>query len=58
LTGEYGQNGVYAGILARIGNNGVISTKEFPLSDSEKEGFAKSVEIIKEATDAAMSVIK
>ncbi len=57
LSGEYGQEGVYAGVPSVIGSEGIISTFEFPLSETEKAGFVKSVETLKEATKAALEAI-
>ncbi len=57
LSGEYGQEGVYAGVPCLIGKGGIITTYEFPLSDAEKEGFAKSVETLKGAWEKAKEAI-
>ncbi len=58
LSGEYGQEGVYAGIPSVIGKEGIITTYEFPLSDAEKAQFAKSIETLKEATNTALEAVK
>lgn len=58
LSGEYGQEGVYAGVPSVIGSEGIIRTFEFPLSEAEKAGFVKSVETLKEATNKALEAIK
>lgn len=58
LSGEYGQEGVYAGVPSIIGSEGIVSTFEFPLSESEKQAFVKSVETLKEATNTALEAIK
>ncbi len=57
LSGEYGQEGVYAGVPSVIGSEGIIETFEFPLSEAEKAQFTKSVETLKEATKAALEAI-
>ncbi len=57
LSGEYGQEGVYAGVPSVIGSEGIISTFEFPLSEAERAAFVKSVETLKEATKAALEAI-
>ncbi len=57
LSGEYGQEGVYAGVPSVIGSEGIIKTFEFPLSEAEKAQFTKSVETLKEATKAALEAI-
>lgn len=58
LAGEYGQEGVYAGVPSVIGKEGIIKTFEFPLSESEKASFVKSIETLKEATNTALEAIK
>lgn len=58
LTGEYGQEGVYAGVPSVIGSEGIVKTFEFPLSESEKAQFIKSVTTLKEATAIALEAIK
>ncbi len=58
LSGEYGQEGVYAGVPSVIGEGGIIETIEFPLSEKEREGFAKSIATLKEATNTALEAIK
>ncbi len=58
LSGEYGQEGVYAGIPSIIGAGGIVSTMEFPLSEAEKAAFVKSVETLKDATNKALEAIK
>jgi L-lactate dehydrogenase len=57
LSGEYGEEGVYAGIPSVLGREGIIKTYEFPLSDAEKEQFKKSVSTLKEVTEKALKVI-
>ncbi|NQX83255.1 MAG: L-lactate dehydrogenase [Mycoplasmataceae bacterium] len=57
LSGEYGQEGVYAGIPCVIGKQGIRKTLEFPLSKSEKARFDKSIKILKEATKIALEAI-
>ncbi len=46
LTGQYGLNGLYVGVPAVIGAGGVERVVEFPMDDSEKDMFAKSVESV------------
>ncbi len=58
LSGEYGMEGVYAGVPCLIGSEGIIKTMEFPLSETEKAQFVKSVETLKEATQTALEAIK
>lgn len=47
LEGEYGMDGVFAGVPARLGKNGVEKIIEIPLSPEEKKLFKKSVEHIR-----------
>ncbi len=58
LDGHYGQSGIYAGIPSVLGKNGIVKTFEFPLSESEKKQFCKSVDKLKEATKIALDAIK
>ncbi len=57
LSGEYGEEGVYAGVPSLLGKGGIIKTFEFPLSDKELEGFKKSIATLKAATEKAKEAI-
>jgi L-lactate dehydrogenase len=57
LSGEYGEEGVYAGVPSLLGREGIIKTYEFPLSDEELAQFKKSVTTLKEVTEKALKVI-
>jgi len=46
LEGEYGVNGLFVGVPAIIGANGVEKVIELDLTDSEKAAFAHSVEAV------------
>ena len=46
LEGEYGVNGLFVGVPAIVGANGVEEVIEVDLTDSEKEAFAHSVEAV------------
>lgn len=48
LNGEYGINGLYIGVPARIGKNGVEAVIELALSKEEKEAFVKSCDSIRQ----------
>ncbi|OGQ37161.1 MAG: malate dehydrogenase [Deltaproteobacteria bacterium RIFCSPHIGHO2_12_FULL_43_9] len=48
LNGEFGVKGVFVGVLAQIGGNGIEKIIEFPLTDEEKDAFQKSVDHVKE----------
>ena len=44
LNGEYGYRGVYAGVPAKLGENGVEAIIEIKLTAAERRAFARSVE--------------
>jgi malate dehydrogenase len=46
LEGEYGVDGLFVGVPAIVGANGVEEVIELDLTDSEKEAFAHSVEAV------------
>jgi malate dehydrogenase len=46
LEGEYGVNGLFVGVPAIVGANGVEEVIEVDLTDSEKEAFAHSVDAV------------
>ena len=46
LEGEYGVDGLFVGVPAIVGANGVEEVIELDLTDAEKEAFAHSVEAV------------
>jgi len=52
LTGEYGVNDLYIGVLAVIGKNGVEKIVEIDLNEEEKEMFDNSVGAVKNLVDS------
>ena len=56
LNGEYGTKGLYAGVPVIIGSNGVEKIIEINLTESEKQGFDKSVAAVKELFVAAQKI--
>lgn len=50
LEGEYGYNGIYAGVPAVINKTGVKEIVEFKMTDEEKKQFDNSANIIQEFT--------
>lgn len=46
LNGEYGYNGIYAGVPCIIGKDGVEKVIDLPLKESTKEDFDKSVKSV------------
>jgi malate dehydrogenase len=51
LEGEYGINGLFIGVLARLGTKGVEKIVELDLSPSEKEMLKKSADAVKGLVD-------
>lgn len=47
LTGEYGVNGIYAGVPVMIGSAGVEKIIEFDLTPLEQDAFTKSVDAVR-----------
>ncbi len=47
LEGEYGVDGVFVGVPAILGKNGVEEIIELDLTDEEKAAFAKSVQAVR-----------
>ncbi|MDZ4777548.1 MAG: malate dehydrogenase [Alphaproteobacteria bacterium] len=52
LTGQYGINDLYVGVMTVIGANGVERIVDAPLSDAEKAMMAKSVDAVKGLVEA------
>ncbi|MCI8514903.1 MAG: L-lactate dehydrogenase [Lachnospiraceae bacterium] len=48
LNGTYGEFGIYAGMLCRVGRQGVEEVYELPLTEEERRGFQDSCRIIRE----------
>jgi malate dehydrogenase len=42
LSGEYGIEGIFFGVPARLGRQGVLEVLELPLSESEKESLSQA----------------
>jgi malate dehydrogenase len=51
LEGEYGVNGLFVGVPAKLGANGVEQVIEIKLTDEEKKMFEKSVQSVKTLVD-------
>ena len=51
LNGQYGINGVYAGLPAVIGRNGVEDIVILDLKDNEEQSFIKSCNFLKETAE-------
>jgi malate dehydrogenase len=57
LEGEYGVDGLFVGVPAIVGKNGVEQVIELDLTDAEKEGFAKSVGAVRKTCDEADAML-
>jgi len=58
LEGEYGVKGLFVGVPAIVGKNGVEKILELDLSDDEKAALAKSVAGVKKTCDEADTMLK
>ena len=56
LNGEYGVKGMYVGVPAVIGANGVEKVVEIDLNAAERAMFTKSVEAVKGLIDACQKI--
>lgn len=58
LEGQYNNSGIYTGVPAVIGINGIEEIIEFKLSPEEQEQFNKSVQQLKDVVEIAKKAIK
>ncbi len=58
LQGEYGVNGLYIGVPAVLGKNGVEKIIEMDLTDAEKEAFKNSAAAVQQTTDEVLAMGK
>ena len=56
LDGEYGINGLYAGVPVVIGKNGVEKIEEINLDEKEKKEFMNSIDAVKKLWKAASAI--
>ena len=56
LGGEYGINGLYAGVPVIIGNKGVEKIEEINLNEKEKKEFMNSINAVKKLWEAASTI--
>ncbi len=56
LDGEYGVNGIYAGVPVVINNKGIDKIEVIKLDQKEKEQFDHSIEAVKKLWDAASAI--
>ncbi len=52
LRGEFGVDGLFVGVLCKLGGQGMESVVEMKLNDIEKAGLANSVKAVKELVEA------
>lgn len=52
LNGEYGQKGLFCGVLGKLGSKGLEGIPELELNPEEKGMFQKSCDAVKELVDA------
>jgi malate dehydrogenase len=52
LTGQYGQEGVYAGVPVKLGLGGAEEVIEIKLSQEEQAAFDKSAEAVRKGQAA------
>jgi malate dehydrogenase len=57
LEGEYGVNGLYAGVPVVVGGNGVEKIVEIELTPAEKKAFESSVAHVRELVEAMDKVL-
>jgi malate dehydrogenase len=48
MEGEYGIDGVYLGVIARLGRNGVEEIVTVPLTEDEVDGLREAAVAVKE----------
>ena len=56
LDGEYGINGLYAGVPVVIGKNGVEKIEVINLDEKEKKEFMNSIDAVKKLWKAASAI--
>ena len=56
LNGEYGVNGIYAGVPVVINKKGIDKIEIIELDQKEKEQFDHSIEAVKKLWDAASAI--
>jgi malate dehydrogenase len=52
LEGEYGVNGLFVGVLCKLGGNGLEEVIQIKLNDQEKAGLDNSIAAVKELVGA------
>jgi len=57
-SGDYGIDGLYAGVPVVIGKNGVEKIENINLDEKEKKEFINSIDAVKKLWDALQQLIK
>lgn len=58
LDGEYGVKGLFIGVPALLGAKGIEKIIELDFTDSEKEGFKKSIASVQKTKEEVIAMIK
>jgi malate dehydrogenase len=58
LEGEFGVSGLFVGVPAILGKNGVEKIITFDLTDAEKASFAKSISAVQKTVDEVKTMLK
>jgi len=58
LEGEYGVNGIFVGVPAILGKNGMEEVIQLDLTDQEKEAFKKSAGAVRKTCDEVDEMLK
>jgi len=58
MQGEYGLNGIFFGVPAQLGRNGIEKIIEYKLNEREKEELNKSATAVRETTEALDKLVK
>ena len=58
LEGEYGVEGIFVGVPAILGKNGVEEVIEVDLTDEEKKAFQHSVDVVRKTCDEADALLQ
>jgi malate dehydrogenase len=58
LEGEYGVKGMFVGVPAILGKNGMEKIIELDLTPQEKEAFARSAGVVRKTCDEADEMLK
>jgi malate dehydrogenase len=57
VTGQYGIDGVYLGVPARLGRAGVAEVVELPLTDAEVDDLREAAEAVRSKQAAVAKLV-